>query len=67
MVHETFNVVGSYNMEEIVFARCTNYEKAQKAMSILKSKGFVDSLDFDIVKASVIEDVLNIDGKLIEL
>lgn len=65
MAHETFDVVGLYNMEEMVFARCTNYEKAQKAISILESKGFVGCLD--IVQVSVTEDVLNIDGELIEL
>lgn len=61
----TFEVVGMYDMEGMVFARCTTYEKAKKAMRILNKEGFGYRLDIVEVNTSI--DTIEIDGKLIEL
>ena len=60
-----FNVVGMDDLEGTVFARCTTYEKAQKAKELLEVEGFEDMLD--IVPDEMPVDVIEIDGKLIEL
>lgn len=60
-----FNVVGIDDLEGTVFARCTTYEKAQKAKELLEAEGFEDMLD--IVQDEMPADIIEIGGKLIEL
>lgn len=60
-----FNVVGMDDLEGTVFARCTTYEKAQKAKELLEAEGFEDVLD--IVQDEMPIDVIEIGGELIEL
>ena len=60
-----FNVAGMDDLEGAVFARCTTYEKAQKAKELLEAEGFEDMLD--IVQDKMPVDVIEIGGKLIEL
>lgn len=65
MGERLFNVVGMDDLEGTVFARCTTYEKAQKAKELLEAEGFEDMLD--IVQDEMPVDVIEIDGKYIEL
>lgn len=60
-----FSVVGLNNLEGTVFARCTTYEKAQKAIKILEAKGFEDMLD--IVQTEMLIDTIEIGDELIKL
>ena len=60
-----FNVVGMDDLEGTVFARCTTYEKAQKAMELCEAEGFEDMLD--IVQDEMPIDVIEIGGELVEL
>ena len=60
-----FNVIGMDDFEGIVFARCTTYEKAQKAKVMLEAEGFEGVLD--IVQDEMPIDVIEIDGELINL
>lgn len=60
-----FNVVGMDDLEGMVLARCTTYEKAQKAKELLETEGFEDMLD--IVQDEMPIDVIEIGGELIEL
>jgi hypothetical protein len=60
-----FNVIGLDDLEGTVFARCTTYEKAQKAKELLEAEGFEDMLD--IVQDEMPIDAIEIGGKLIEL
>ncbi len=60
-----FNVIGMDDLEGTVFARCTTYEKAQKAKELLEAEGFEDMLD--IVQDEIPVDVIEIDGEYIEL
>ena len=60
-----FNVIGMDDLEGTVFARCTTYEKAQKAKELLEKEGFEDLLD--IVQDEMSIDVIEIGGELIEL
>lgn len=39
MPEKTFNVIGIDDLEGMVFARCTTFEKAQKAKRCLKQMG----------------------------
>ena len=61
-----FNVVGMDDLEGTVFARCTTYDKAQKAKELLEAEGFEDMLDIEQDEMLPI-DVIGIGGKLIEL
>lgn len=60
-----FNVVGTDDLEGMVFARCTTLEKAQKAKKLTEANGFEGMLD--IVQDEMPVDIIEIDGKLIEL
>ena len=60
-----FNVAGMDDLKGTVFARCTTYEKAQKAKELLEAEGFEDMLD--IVQDGIPIDVIEIGGELIEL
>ena len=60
-----FNVIGIDNLEGVVFARCTTFEKAQKAKELTEANGFDGMLD--IVQDETPVDVIEIGGKLIEL
>lgn len=60
-----FNVIGMDDLEETVFARCTTYEKAQKAKELFEAEGFEDMLD--IVQDEMPVDVIEIGREYIEL
>lgn len=60
-----FNLVGIDDLEGTVFARCTTYEKALKAKELLEAEGFEDVID--IIQDKMPADIIEIDGKLIEL
>lgn len=63
-----FNVIGMEDteMEGLVFARCTTYEKALKVKEILETKeGFEDMVD--IVQDLSPVDVFMIGGRIIEI
>ena len=60
-----FNVVGLDTLEGVTFARCTTYEKAQKAKELLEAEGFEDVLD--IVQDEMPVNVIVIGGTLISL
>lgn len=49
----------------MVFARCTTFEKAQKAKMLLEANGFEDMLD--IVQDKLLIDMIEVDNKMIEL
>ena len=53
------------DLEGTTFARCTTYEKAQKAKEILEAEGFEDVLD--IVQDKISVDVIEVDSQLLEL
>lgn len=65
MNERIFEVVGIDDLEGLVFARCTTHEKALKAKTLLEAEGLEDMLD--IVPIQMLVDVVEIDGKLIEL
>lgn len=60
-----FSVIGVDDLAGCTFARCTTYEKAQKAMELLEAEGFEDMLEIfaDVMPINVVE----IGGKVIEL
>ena len=60
-----FNVVGIDDLEGMVFARCTTYEKAVKAKEYLENNEFEDMID--IVQDEIPVDVIEIDSQLLEL
>ena len=60
-----YNVIGLDDLEGMVFARCTTFEKAQKAKELTGANGFEGMLD--IVQDETPVDVIEIGGKLIEL
>ena len=60
-----FNVIGLDDLEGVVFARCTTFEKAQKVKELTEENGFEGMLD--IVQDETPVDVIEIGGKLIEL
>ena len=64
-MNKLFNVVGLDDLEGMTFARCTTYEKAQKAKELLEEEGFEDMLD--IIQDEMPIDVIEIGGELIEL
>lgn len=64
MKNETIYVVyGVY--EEMVFARCTTLEKAQKAKALIEKEGFADIID--IIQEAMLIDAIKIGGKVIGL
>lgn len=65
MTEKLFNVIGIDDLNGMVFARCTTFEKAQKAKRMLKAEGFEDMLEIVQDKLSI--DVIEIDNKVIEL
>lgn len=60
-----YNVVGRDDFEGTTFARCTTFEKAQKAKEILEAAGFENVID--IVQDEIPVDVIDIDSQLLEL
>ena len=60
-----FSVIGIDDLEGCTFARCTTYDKAQKAKELLEEQGFEDMLEIfaDVMPIDVIES----GGKVIEL
>ena len=65
MENRLLNVVGMDDLEGTVFARCTTYDKAKRAMELLEAEGFEDMLD--IVQDEMPVDMIEISGELIEL
>lgn len=65
MTEKLFNVIGIDDLNGMVFARCTTFEKAQKAKRMLEAEGFEDMLE--IVQDKLLIDVIEIDNKVIEL
>ena len=65
MSERYFIVIGLYDLEGMIFARCTTYEKAKKAMELLEAEGFEDMLD--IVQEELPIDTIEIDGEMIKL
>ena len=60
-----YNVIGKDDLEGTVFCRCTTYEKAKIAKTMLEEEGFEDILD--IVQDEIPIDVIEIDGKMMAL
>ena len=60
-----FNVIGIDDLEGVVFARCTTFEKAQKAKELTEANGFEGMLD--IVQDEIPVDVIEVDSQLLEL
>lgn len=65
MFEKLFNVIGIDDLDGMVFARCTTFEKAQKAKMLLEANGFEDMLD--IVQDKLLIDVIEVDNRMIEL
>lgn len=65
MSEKLFNVIGIDDLDGMVFARCTTFEKAQKAKTLLEANGFEDMLD--IVQDELLIDVIEVDNRMIEL
>lgn len=66
MIYEgLFNVVGTDELEDMIFAICTTIEKAEKAQKLLEAEGFEDMIT--IVQSQVAIDELEIGGEIIEL
>lgn len=64
-MNRLFNVIGMDDLEGTTFARCTTYDKAQKAKELLEANGFENILD--ITQDELPIDVIEIGGVLIEL
>lgn len=60
-----FNVIGTDDLEGVVFARCTTEEKANKAKKLLEEVGYEDILDIKQDQTPI--DTIEIDGKIINL
>ena len=60
MGERLFNVVGLDDLEDIIFARCTTYEKAQKVVDLLVAEGFEDMIT--ILQDELPVDVIEIDA-----
>ena len=60
-----YNVIGLDDLEGVTFARCTSLEKAEIVKSKLEEDGYEDMLD--IVQDEIPVDVVEINGKLIEV
>lgn len=58
-----FKVVGTNDIEGLLVAICTTYEKAQKAINILEQNGLTD---YEIIETSPV-DKITIAGELINL
>ena len=65
MEDKLYNVVGIDDLEGLTFARCTTYDKAEKAKEILEGNGFKNMID--IVQDETPVNVIEIGGELIEL
>lgn len=65
MPEKLFNVIGIDDLEGTIFAKCTTFEKAQKAKTLLEANGLEDMLEIVQDKLSI--DVIEIDNKMIEL
>ena len=65
MNENIYNVIGLDDLEGMIFARCTTFEKAQRAKEITEANGFEGMID--IVQDETPVDVVEINGKVIEL
>lgn len=65
MLEKLFNVIGIDDLDGMVFARCTTFEKAQKAKTLLEANGFEDVIN--IVQDKLLIDVIEVDNRMIEL
>ena len=60
-----YNVVGVDDLKGITFARCTTYEKAEKAMEIIESNGFNGMITIEQDELPV--DTVKIEDEVIKL
>lgn len=60
-----YNVCGYEDVDQLFFARCTTYEKAEKAKKLLEKEGFIDCLE--ILQDEIPIDIIEIEGKQIYL
>ena len=60
-----YSVIGIDDLEGMAFCRCTTYEKAVRAKEMLEKEGFENVLD--IVQDEIPLDMIEIDGKIINL
>lgn len=60
-----YNVIGLDDLEGVSFARCSTYEKAEKAKKILEEEGFENMLE--IVKDEVPIDTIVVGDEIITL
>ena len=60
-----YNVIGTGDLKGTTFAKCTTYEKAQKAKEILGIHDLKDKLE--IVQDEMPVDVIEVDSHLWEL
>ena len=77
MSNRLFDLVTTDEIEATIFARCTTYDKAKKAMEIFKEAGYGDgfaivreNLPIDSIKTAheiLSVDVVNMNCKIIEL
>lgn len=65
MMVKLFNVMGIDDLEGITFARCTTYEKAQKALQLIEAEGFQDMVDIEQDQLPI--DCVIIGDKFLEL
>ena len=61
-----YNVIGKDDLEGTVFCRCTTYEKAKIAKTMLEEDGWSEDI-LDIVQDEISIDVIEIDGKMMAL
>lgn len=60
-----YNVIGLDDLEGMIFARCSNYEKARKAKELLEREGFAGMLVIEKDGLSI--DTLKINEEVIRL
>ena len=60
-----YNVVGIDDLEGLTFAHCTSMIKAERAKAMLEDVGFECMVR--IIEGNIEVDVIEMDGKLIEL
>ena len=61
-----YSVIGKDDLEGTVFCRCTTYEKAKIAKTMLEEDGWFEDI-LDIVQDEIPIDVIEIDGKMMAL
>lgn len=60
-----WKVVGRDELEGFVFAQCTTYDKAKRALELTEENGFEDMVE--IVQDEIPVDAIEINGKIVEL